>query len=154
MSANMEFGKPFGARPIALHGYYQYTPAVINHVDRVPAGVNIQEGTTMDECSIFIALATQSFTFNNGDESSFIDYEGDDRIIAYGELPSGAATSGNGYTEFTIPLRYKSLTQKPTHIIVVCSASKYGDYMTGGEGSTLYVDDFELIYDGIPTLWE
>lgn len=154
MTANMEFGKPFEARPIALHGYYQYTPVVINHVDRVPAGETIEEGKTMDECAIYIALATQSFTFNNGDESSFIDYEGDERIIAYGELPSGAATPSNGYTEFTIPLRYKDLNTKPTHIIVVCSASKYGDYMTGGEGSTLYVDDFELIYDGTPALWE
>ena len=154
MSANMEFGKPFTGHPIALHGYYKYSPVVINHVDRMPEGVNIVEGETMDECSIFIALAKKSFTFNNNDESSYIDYEGDDNIIAYGELPSGAATSGDGYTEFTIPLKYKSLTEKPTHIIIVCSASKYGDYMTGGEGSTLYVDNFSLVYDGEPAIWE
>ena len=154
MSANMEFGKPFTGHPIALHGYYKYSPVVINHVDRMPEGVNIVEGETMDECSIFIALAKKSFTFNNNDESSYIDYEGDDNIIAYGELPSGAATSGDGYTEFTIPLKYKSLTEEPTHIIIVCSASKYGDYMTGGEGSTLYVDNFSLVYDGEPAIWE
>lgn len=154
MSANMEFGKPFSGRPIALKGYYKYTPTVINHVDRVPDGVTIEEGKTMDECSIFIALAKKSFTFNNNDESTYIDYEGDDNIIAYGALPSGAATQGDGYTEFTIPLKYKNLTEKPTHIIVVCSASKYGDYMTGGEGSTLYVDDFSLVYEGTPALWE
>lgn len=154
MSANMEFGKPFTGHPIALHGYYKYSPVVINHVDRMPEGVNIVEGETMDECSIFIALAKKSFTFNNNDESSYIDYEGDDDIIAYGELPSGAATSGDGYTEFTIPLKYKSLTEEPTHIIIVCSASKYGDYMTGGEGSTLYVDNFSLVYDGEPAIWE
>lgn len=154
MSANMEFGKPFTGHPIALHGYYKYSPVVINHVDRMPEGVNIVKGETMDECSIFIALAKKSFTFNNNDESSYIDYEGDDNIIAYGELPSGAATSGDGYTEFTIPLKYKSLTEEPTHIIIVCSASKYGDYMTGGEGSTLYVDNFSLVYDGEPAIWE
>lgn len=154
MSANMEFGKPFTGRPIALKGYYKYTPAVINHVDRVPEGVTIESGKTMDQCAIFIALAKKSFTFNNGDESTFIDYAGDSNIIAYGELPSGAATQGDGYTEFTIPLKYKSLTDKPTHIIVVCSASKYGDYMTGGEGSTMYVDDFSLVYDGEPATWE
>lgn len=154
MSANMEFGKPFAGRPIALHGYYKYSPVVINHVDRMPEGVEIVSGETMDECSIFIALAKGSFTFNNEDESSYIDYEGDDDIIAYGELPSGAKTSGDGYTEFTIPLKYKSLTEEPTHIIIVCSASKYGDYMTGGEGSTLYVDNFSLVYDGKPATWE
>ena len=158
MSANMEFGKPFTDRPIALHGYYQYTPAVINHVDRVPAGVQITEDVTMDQCAIYIALAKKSFSFNNNDESSYIDYANDEDIIAYGELPSGGATSdtgeNNGYTEFTIPLVYRSLTDTPTHIIVVCSASKYGDYMTGGEGSTLLVDEFSLVYDGEPTVKE
>ena len=159
MSANMRFGKPFTSRPIALHGYYQYTPVVINHVDRVPEGVTIESGVTMDQCAIFIALATEAITFNNGDEDSFIDYANDPRIIAYGELPSGdksVATEENGYTEFTIPLRYKEdkFDTQPTHIIIVCSASKYGDYMTGGEGSTMYVDDFSLIYDGEPLIWE
>ena len=83
----------------------------------------------------------------------------DDRVIAYGALPSGAATnesSNNGYKEFTIPLEYKEdkFGETPTHIMVVCAASKYGDYMTGGEGSTLLVDDFSLIYDGEPQIWD
>lgn len=154
MSANMEFGKSFTARPIALHGFYKYTPKVINKLDRKPDGVEIVKNETMDQCAIFIALATKSFTFNNKKEDQYIDYANDPAIIAYGELPSGGATSGDGYTEFTIPLKYKDLTAQPTHIIIVCSSSKYGDYMTGGTGSLMYVDDFELIYDGEPTLWE
>lgn len=154
MSANMEFGKPFTGRPIALHGYYKYTPKVIDNVDRVPAGVEIIKNQTMDQCAIYIALAKKSFTFNNEKEEEYINYKEDENIIAYGELPSGEATSGDGYTEFTIPLKYKNLIDKPTHIIVVCSASKYGDYMTGGTGSLMYVDDFELIYDGEPSLQE
>lgn len=153
MSANMEFGKPFTSRPIALKGHYKYTPKVINHVKRTPEGVTIIQNETMDQCAIFIALAKKSFTFNNEKEEEYIDYENDPNIIAYGELPSGAATSGEGYTEFSIPLKYNNLTDVPTHIIVVCSASKYGDYMTGGEGSTLYVDDFSLVYDGEPEIW-
>lgn len=150
MSANMEFGKPFTSRPSALHGFYKYTPAVINKVDRTPDGVSIIKDETMDQCAIFIALSTKSFQFNNKKEEEYIDYANDPAIIAYGELPSGAATSGDNYTEFTIPLIYKSLTEKPTHIIIVCSASKYGDYMTGGVGSTMYVDDLELLY-GVPS---
>ena len=154
MSANMEFGKPFTSRPIALHGFYKYTPKVIDNVDRTPEGVEIIKNQTMDQCAIFIALATKSFQFNNGKEEEYIDYANDPAIIAYGELPSGGATSGEDYTEFTIPLKYKDLTTKPTHIIIVCSASKYGDYMTGGKGSLMYLDDFELIYDGEPTIWK
>lgn len=154
MSANMEFGKAFTTRPTRLHGYYKYTPAVINKVDRTPAGVTIVQGETMDQCAIFIALAKKTFTFNNKNEDQYIQYATDPNIIAYGELPSGAATEGDGYVEFNIPLKYKNLTDQPTHIIVVCSSSKYGDYMTGGVGSTLYVDDLSLIYDGTPTIWE
>lgn len=154
MSANMEFGKTFASRPIALHGFYKYTPKVIDNVDRKPEGVEIIKNQTMDQCAIFIALATKSFSFNNKKEDQYIDYENDPAIIAYGELPSGGATSGEGYTEFTIPLKYKDLTTKPTHIIIVCSASKYGDYMTGGTGSLMYVDDFELVYDGEPQKWD
>lgn len=150
MSANMEFGKPFTSRPSALHGFYKYTPAVINMVDRIPAGVSITKDETMDQCAIFIALATKSFQFNNKNEDEYIDYANDTAIIAYGELPSGAATAGTDYVEFNIPLVYKDITTKPTHIIIVCSASKYGDYMTGGTGSTMYVDDLELVY-GEPT---
>ena len=159
MSANMEFGQPFTSRPIALHGYYQYTPQKINHVDGTPDGVTITNGETMDECSIFIALAKKSFTFNNKKEEEYIDYEGDDNIIAYGALPSGAATNetaNNGYKEFTIPLQYKEsqFGETPTHIIIVCSASKYGDYMTGADNSLLYLDDFSLIYEGTPAIWK
>ena len=154
MSANMEFGQPFTSRPIALHGYYQYTPQKINHIDRTPDGVTITEGTTMDECAIFIALAKKSFTFNNSKEEEYIDYEGDDNIIAYGTIEGDyVTTSGaaNGYTEFTIPLQYKEsqFGEIPTHIIIVCSASKYGDYMTGADNSLLYLDDFSLIYEEI-----
>ena len=51
------------------------------------------------------------------------------------------------WTEFKLKLDYRSLTRKPTYIVVVASASKYGDYFTGGDGSTLWLDDLELIYE-------
>ena len=153
-TATVNFGQSFTARPIALKGFYKYTPNVINLVKNVPAGVTIVKDQTLDQCAIYIALAKKTYTIDNGDQSTFIDFKNDANIIAYGELPSGAATAGDGYVEFNIPLKYKNLTDKPTHIIVVCSSSKYGDYMTGGSGSTLYVDDLSLIYDGTPTIWE
>ena len=154
-TADIDFGRSFTSRPIALHGYYKYTPVKISK-----GGSGLPEGAPNvgdpDQCAIYIALAKKSYAVNNGDQSSFIKFKDDPNIIAYGELPSGAATSGDGYTEFTIPLKYKAeqLGEKPTHIIVVCSASKYGDYMMGGVGSTLLVDDFSLIYEGEPTIWE
>ncbi len=153
-SATVNFGQPFTSRPIALKGFYKYIPAVINIVKNTPSGVTIVKNETLDQCAIYIALAKKTYLIDNKDQSTFIDFKNDSNIIAYGELPSGAATEGDGYVEFNIPLKYKNLTDQPTHIIVVCSSSKYGDYMTGGVGSTLYVDDLSLIYDGTPTIWE
>lgn len=159
MSAKLNFGQPFTSRPIALHGYYQYTPANVDNVGgNLPADATVSEGKP-DECSIYMALAKKSYEIDNSDPKTFIDFEGDDNIIAYGTLEGNyVKTTGaaNGYTEFTIPLQYKEsqFGVTPTHIIIVCSASKYGDYMTGGAGSTLYVDDFSLVYEGTPTIWE
>lgn len=151
-NAIVNFGQKFSARPIALKGFYKYTPKAIDVVGKnPPAGVTNGQ---MDQCAIYIALAKKSYSINNGDANTFINFKDDPNIIAYGELPSGAATAGEDYVEFNIPLKYKNLTDVPTHIIVVCSSSKYGDYMTGGVGSTLYVDDFSLIYDGEPTMWK
>ena len=159
MSATLNFGQPFTSRPIALHGYYQYTPANVDNVgDNLPADATVSEGNP-DECSIYIAMAKKAYEIDNSNPDTFIDFEGDDNIIAYGTIEGDyVKTNGaaNGYTEFTIPLQYKEsqFGAIPTHIIIVCSASKYGDYMTGGEGSTLYVDDFSLVYDGAPAIWK
>lgn len=157
--ATINFGKPFTSRPIALHGYYKYTATTASGTDKLPSNVTL-EGD-LDQCAIFIVLmkSENQHLVNNTKPETFLSVEKiweDDKFIAYGELPSGASTQGDGLVEFTIPLKYKEqfFDEQPTHIIIVCSASKYGDYMVGGEGSTLYVDDFSLIYEGEPTIWE
>ena len=48
---------------------------------------------------------------------------------------------------FDVNLSYTSTSRRPKYLIIVGSASKYGDYFTGGNGSVLYLDDLELIYD-------
>ena len=68
----------------------------------------------------------------------------DANIIAYGEFISGSSTSS--YQQITIPLEYRA-NRTPRYIVIVCSASKYGDYFIGGEGSTLWLDEMELVYE-------
>lgn len=157
--ATVNFGKPFTSRPIALHGYYKYTAVTASGTNKLPANVTLENG--LDQCAIFVVLmkSDSQHVVNNKKTETLLSIDNiwdDDKFIAYGELPSGASTQGEGLEEFTIPLKYKEkfFDEQPTHIIVVCSASKYGDYMVGGKGSTLYVDDFELIYDGEPTIWK
>ncbi len=159
MTARINFGRSFTSRPVALHGYYRYTPATVTQIgDNLPADASVSENEP-DQCAIYVALAKKTYTIDNGDTSSFIDFEGDDNIIAYGTIEGDYVieeSAEHGYTEFTIPLQYKEsqFGETPQYIIVVCSASKYGDYMTGGVGSTLYVDDFSLVYEGTPTIWK
>lgn len=47
-----------------------------------------------------------------------------------------------------IPFEYKDIakTKRPTHIVIVASASKFGDYFCGSSKSVMYLDDFELVY--------
>lgn len=145
--AVIDFGQPFTARPTQLHGYFQYTSAKINYVGKdTPASANIVKNQTDDICSIYIALTTEAKTVDNTVVSTFVNWETDPAVVAYGELPASDCVTTNGWKEFTIDLKYHNLTTKPTHIIIVCSSSKYGDYFTGGDGSIMYVDDLSLVY--------
>ena len=68
-------------------------------------------------------------------------------VIGYGEWTSQEATSSdNSMIPFEIPITYKRTDVKPVSIIVVCSASYWGDYFSGGGGSVMYIDDFTLNY--------
>lgn len=153
--ARINFGQPFTARPTSLHGFFQYAPAKVGSKDVGNSGV-LKEGDD-DVCSIFIILSKGTYQVNNTDVSTLLTeakVKDSDQFIAYGELPADQCVTTNGqWKEFNIPLKYKNLTEKPTHLIIVCTASKYGDYFTGGDGSTLYVDDFSLVYDGEPEIW-
>lgn len=145
--AVIDFGQPFTARPTQLHGYFQYTSAKINYVGKdTPASANIVKNQTDDICSIYIALTTEAKTVDNTVVSTFVNWETDPAVVAYGELPASDCVTTNGWKEFTIDLKYHNLITKPTHIIIVCSSSKYGDYFTGGDGSIMYVDDLSLVY--------
>ena len=145
--AKIDFGQAFASRPTALHGWFRYTNGKIDY-----RGGNTPEGVaeigTDDLCSIYMALAKAPHQLDNTKTSTFFDFENDDNIIAYGQLPDAEAVSTNNeWKEFTVTMTYKDLTpQTQYYLIIVCSSSKYGDYFTGSTGSTMYIDDLELIY--------
>lgn len=145
--AKIDFGQEFASRPTALHGWFRYTNGKIDY-----RGGNTPEGVaeigTDDLCSIYMALAKAPHQLDNTNTSTFFDFENDPNIIAYGQLPDAEAVSTNNeWKEFTVTMTYKDLTpQTQYYLIIVCSSSKYGDYFTGSTGSTMYIDDLELIY--------
>ena len=102
---------------------------------------------------MYCALLSEALVVDNTDMSTFPDWENDPRVIAYGSLPLDQNVHSNGaWKEVNIPLVYSNINKKPTHLLVVFSASKYGDYFHGGEGSVLYVDDFSLEYGDTPAV--
>lgn len=152
--AKIDFGQKFTARPIGLHGWFHYTNGKIDYRgNNTPEGV--AEIGSDDLCSIYMAIAKAPHQLDNTNLSTFFDLENDENIIAYGELPDSEAGSTNGeWKEFTITMKYKDITPLAEYyLIIVCSSSKYGDYFTGSTGSTMYIDDLELVY-GQPTVQE
>lgn len=152
--AKIDFGQPITSRPTTLHGWFQYDPKVIDYVGENQPSGTVKKGD-VDICTIYIALSKKIYTIDNTDISTFIQYATDDNIIAYGELPIGQCVdTGGQWKEFSIDLKYKTL-ERPNkmYLIIVVSSSKYGDYFTGAKGSTMYLDDFELIYGEEPVMW-
>ena len=153
--AEIQFGSPFTTRPTQLHGYFQYTAGTVDYYgSNTPDDALVKkDGTDMN--SIYIALSDADTPYTvNTKEGTFVDFANDPNIIAYGELPVSECKTTNGWKEFTIDLAYRELTRKPKYIILVCSASKYGDYFTGSSGSVMYIDDFELVYGDTPVVEE
>lgn len=150
LGAKLNFGQPFNERPSQLIGWFKYSAGTITHSKKD----FIKTGVDRDSCSVYIALTDWSAPFgvSTGD-NKFVDFK-DNSIIAYGELSKdllSPATPMAEYQKFTIDIKYRSLTRKPTYILIVCSSSKYGDYFTGSTSSVLLLDEFDLLY-GEPTV--
>lgn len=141
LGAELKWGVPFSSKPVALKGYYAYSPVNITNAKDNPAGVEVGDP---DKCQVQIFLTDWDapFTISTG-SSTFVDMNAD-YIIASGKLEDSSTT--NGFVEFTIPLVYRD-GRTPKHVVVAAASSYMGDYFTGGDRSTMYVDEFELVYD-------
>lgn len=149
------WGRDFSSRPKALHGYVRYISGKVNYSsDQIASGAQ-------DQGIIYIALGdwdkveetnTKEYwpviiKTKSSERQLFDPSENNTGIIAYGEQVYYDSTEGSGMIEFTIDLDYRSLERKPTSIVVVASASRYGDYFAGSTDSTMWLDDLELIYE-------
>ncbi|MCD8182224.1 MAG: PCMD domain-containing protein [Bacteroides sp.] len=145
----LSFGKPFSSYPTKLKGHYKYITAPINQLSKNTDDYNrfLPLKGLPDTCSIYIALGdwSEPITIKTKPSVRQLFDKNDPHIIAYAEFNSG--TSVSEYTDLELTLNYRATNRKPTYIIMVCSASKYGDYYTGGEGAVLCVDEFSLEYD-------
>ena len=162
----VNFGRPWTSRPSALKLYCKYNTDLINIVNNNNLGVSKSD---YDRAQVKIAIGTWPYKtyggtkespvqVNTTDESTFVDFYTDNNTIANGELiiyndgysiNKGAKVSEttSEWVEYTIPLDYRKLSTYPTHIVVSCAASQFGDYFTGYDQSALWIDAVELIYE-------
>lgn len=143
LGAKLDFGRPYegSSHPKALTVWANYRAKTFSKKT-----THFNQGD-YDQAQIFIAFATQAAPINTSSKQYFNPDE--DYILGYGEVTWTKEFGPEGKLEqVSIPItwREKAKTTKPTHIIIVCSASKYGDYLEGAEGSLMYLDDFELVY--------
>ena len=141
--ASLNFGRPYTSRPSALKGYYKYNAGTIDKAKTPYEGLK----GLRDSCHIYVGLFTWDKPFPvNTNEGVFVDRTwNNEKMVAYGELVSGETIKD--YTSFTIPLQYRDYSTKPTYILIVASASKYGDYFTGSTSSVLLLDECELVFE-------
>lgn len=139
----LAFGRPFTERPTHMKGYYKYTGSLISHSDNEHTNLIGQP----DTCIVWVALIDSDQPFEirtNPKDRHLFDPDGSE-VIAYGKFEQ-SQTIGS-YIPFQLELEYKSTSRVPKYILVTASASKYGDFFTGGNGSVLYLDDLVLEYD-------
>lgn len=140
----LSFGRPFSAFPTKLRFHYKYQSQTINKIGE--DALEHLKGRP-DSCHVYIALTDWDEPREirtRPSERQLFD-KNDPKIIAYAELIKGEDV--NSYQPMELTLDYRALNRTPKYITIVATASKYGDYFTGGEGSKLWLDNFELIYE-------
>lgn len=156
MDGVLGWGRPFNCpiRPKALKVWARYEPVNITH-DNTSALPSVNKGDP-DNGIVYIALITdQSMSYKSETWPQIVKTSSSSRqlfdpsgsnVVAYGEHVFTSATTEPGLVEITIPLNDVNPNLTVSNIIIVASASRYGDYFVGGNGSLLYLDDFELVY--------
>lgn len=130
-ASSVKFGRDYsGARPVKLSGWYKYAPGASM---RTGATIPSDRTLTSDECEIYVKLWAGETLIGEG---SFVDNK-----------------NVSEYTKFECPINYLDSTKRPNKITIVATSSRYGGEFEGtsvvgqlAEGSTLWVDDFELSY--------
>lgn len=146
--ANLDWGVPFTSKPKSLKGWYKYEPKMINRVNNASV-----TPTEMDKCQLQVLLIqtdspyiVQPVNKLNGPtyKGQVIDLETEPTVIAR-FIKNMDSTDGE-WKEFEFPLEYRDY-RTPTYAIVTAASSYLGDYFTGGDGSTMLIDEFEFVYE-------
>lgn len=149
------FGRPFTAFPSHLSFDYKFHSEPVSRCNEESLRGMMGQP---DSCQIYIALwhvEDDEYEEYNGNKYPIVIRTrpserrlfsaNDKRVIAYAQLTQGDDVTE--WTRHTLELQYRRRDLRPTHIQVVASSSKYGDYFTGGPGTLLVLDNMQLLYE-------
>ncbi|MGL5113321.1 MAG: PCMD domain-containing protein [Flavobacterium sp.] len=138
-----KFGIPFAARPKKFTVEYAYNPG-IPYLNRKG-----QTQITKDACDIYVLLENRNGTapkrvatgWFRSEEKAIDAFKTITIDLTYGELNAS-------FQDYAKPKNglYANSNEAVTHISVVFSSSFNGDQLEGGTNSTLWVNNFKLIY--------
>ena len=162
----VNFGRPWTSRPSALKIWCKYNTGKFNVLKNENLGVTKND---YDRAQIKVAIGTWNYKtyggtkdspvhINTTQEKTFVDFYTDESTIANGDLiiyndgyviNKGAKVNKatSEWIEYVIPLDYRQFTTYPTHIVISCATSQFGDYFTGYDKAVLRIDAAELIYE-------
>ena len=137
------FGLPYDKKPVRFKGWYKYAPGA-KFIDGSDHTNIIEVKDKVDECAIQAVL----YQVTADDEVlTGHDLNTSDKRVAVANLSDGTAKAE--YTAFDIPFTFlegKTYEEGAKYkMAVVCSSSKEGDFFKGAGGSTLLVDELEVI---------
>ena len=139
-----------GSHPSKVRLYANYRPGekcVVKSGNESLVEI-VKDGT--DHGQIYIALTDETVEIRTNPKNRKLFDPEDPHVLAYGQVTWKEAFGPDGQLQqLDIPFVYndRAKTKCPTHLIIVASASKFGDYFSGSTGSVMYLDDFELIYE-------
>lgn len=141
-----KFGIAYDKKPLRFKGYYKYTPG-----EKFIDGTDVENIVTKDqtdECAIQAVLyeaETDDFTLTGHDINK------SDKRVAVAALSDGTAKAT--WTSFDIPFTWlEGKTYDPAKkykLAIVCSSSKEGDLFKGAGGSTLLIDELEVVGEAV-----
>lgn len=156
-SGTVSFGQAFTweSRPKALK--LKYAASLEKMTENYGDGLLVSGEN--DKARVYLCIVDWSsrreVTSGNGTPTGTWDPEavntlsGCGNIIGYASQFITESTTGDGMHSLEIPIYYYDTVTKPSStygIVISAVTSAYGDYLVGAVGTTLWVDDFELVY--------
>lgn len=146
----LALGRPYnGSHPTKLRVWANYRPSS-NLKNTSDAAVQDLVTSGCDNGQVYVAITDAVIDIRTNPKNQKLFTPDDPHVLGYGQVTWKENFGPDGALQMVeIPIEYfeRAKTTKATHLVITCCASKFGDYFAGGDGSLLYLDDFELVYE-------